>query len=850
MSLKVFALGLVKGDYTYLQSAWNILDAIVVLTAWLPYVLPNSSSSGGAIRAFRLLRPLRTINRFPGLKRLVTTILMSIPQMQVLAIMVLIYVFTFAVVAVQLWQGAMRQRCHSSIDSRATETCVAGEEALCKVLVSEMLVNDDAKFCDKVSTGQGYPWQGQTCSAGDVCELHDANPYNGVLNFDSFGAACIPVMQMATVSSWQEVMHIMQDVTGQLSTIYFLFGTVFGGYFLFNLFVAVLKNKFEIAMAVAAEGAAVFSAVDDDGSGELDQSELKQILNNQGVFLTDEKLATVFKQVDRDGGGTVDVDEFTHWLRGDDILAAQLRARLDVGASRDTAQTKNVSEELPLVDQIRLKLRALQPDNDWNNLFAYYDMDGNGTIDDDEFAIIIRRDLGMRRAQISDDEIKTVFLEIDEGGSGDVDADEFAAWVITTSYAIHWEDVRTALRRRGTDGLMQLMIDAQAAGNKTMSREMSMHCAQTFDDEQSSDSSQRDRGIPPWKANLRAFVDNEPFRFAVVAAVSINTTVLALDHHDIDPELDSQLRSANVFLTVLCVLEMLVKLVAFPRKEFLRRPGWKLDLLIAFAGFVDLMALAGIDTKTVARALPGIDLDDIFAICRVIRPLRLVYSIPKLEPVYRVCVKTFAGLVYIAALAGLFMFIFAVLGMQLFGGEFDDFDQKPRAHYDSFTVAFTTTFQVMTFDSWQIVMYDAIRAKGGAYALYFVVWVIVGSMVMLNLLLVIILDVYVQEKQSVVSNDTTQKKDDDEFSNPLVELAVDDQQTFEREEPLSPTSPSAGIDTLQNEDDVIDLNEVVRMDKACGIFSPDSSIRRICIAISESKHTVYNTYYMQSQVRT
>lgn len=69
-------------------------------------------------------------------------------------------------------------------------------------------------------------------------------------------------------------------------------------------------------------------------------------------------------------------------------------------------------------------------------------------------------------------------------------------------------------------------------------------------------------------------------------------------------------------------------------------------------------------------------------------------------------------MVYIVSLAGLFMFIFSVLGMQIFGGQFDQFEHKPRAHYDTFTMAFTTTFQVMTFDSWQVVMYDGIRAVG------------------------------------------------------------------------------------------------------------------------------------------
>ena len=58
---------------------------------------------------------------------------------------------------------------------------------------------------------------------------------------------------------------------GQFATIYFIFGTVFGGYFLFNLFVAVLKSKFEIAMAVAAEGQDIFEMVrpTNDSTGAL-----------------------------------------------------------------------------------------------------------------------------------------------------------------------------------------------------------------------------------------------------------------------------------------------------------------------------------------------------------------------------------------------------------------------------------------------------------------------------------------------------------------------------------------------------------------------------------------------------
>ena len=160
MLMKIIAFGLIKGQYTYLQSPWNILDAVIVTTAWIPYIVPGSANTAG-IRAFRLLRPLRTINRFPGMKRLVTTILLSIPQMQVLVVMVLIYMFTFACVAVQLWPGVMLQRCHASTSEAMT--CQAGEETLCMDLTDELMADDDSAFCDMGSSGTRLPWEGKSC---------------------------------------------------------------------------------------------------------------------------------------------------------------------------------------------------------------------------------------------------------------------------------------------------------------------------------------------------------------------------------------------------------------------------------------------------------------------------------------------------------------------------------------------------------------------------------------------------------------------------------------------------------------------------------------------------------------
>ena len=75
MTLKISAYGL-RG---YLQDSWNLLDVVVVSTAWAPYIFPGLGNYG-AIRAVRVLRALRTVNRVPAMRKIIMTLLTSIPQ--------------------------------------------------------------------------------------------------------------------------------------------------------------------------------------------------------------------------------------------------------------------------------------------------------------------------------------------------------------------------------------------------------------------------------------------------------------------------------------------------------------------------------------------------------------------------------------------------------------------------------------------------------------------------------------------------------------------------------------------------------------------------------------------------
>ena len=120
-------------------------------------------------------------------------------------------------------------------------------------------------------------------------------------------------------------------------------------------------------------------------------------------------------------------------------------------------------------------------------------------------------------------------------------------------------------------------------------------------------------------------------------------------------------------------------------------------------------------------------------------------------------VKTMFDISYFMVLLVLIMYIFALLGMQMFANQYA-FDEHgahvsvhehlergvavdiPRAHYDTLLWSMTTVFQVLSGENWNTVMYDCIRSVGWIAVAYYLALIIVGMFVVLNLFLAILLN--------------------------------------------------------------------------------------------------------------
>jgi len=106
--VKIIAVGfLLAGKDSYIREAWNILDFLIVISALLGTIAGDSINVGfiKALRILKILRPLRIIARNPGLKIAILTLGRSIPNIVRLQVIVLFFVFLFAILQTTLFSG-------------------------------------------------------------------------------------------------------------------------------------------------------------------------------------------------------------------------------------------------------------------------------------------------------------------------------------------------------------------------------------------------------------------------------------------------------------------------------------------------------------------------------------------------------------------------------------------------------------------------------------------------------------------------------------------------------------------------------------------------------------------------
>merc|ERR1712142_247189 len=129
---------------------------------------------------------------------------------------------------------------------------------------------------------------------------------------------------------------------------------------------------------------------------------------------------------------------------------------------------------------------------------------------------------------------------------------------------------------------------------------------------------------------------------------------------------------------------------------------------------------------------------------RLLRAFKVTRYWASMGNLVKSLVNSIASINALLVLLILFIFIFALLGMQIFGGRF--INEEERGTFNNFGQSCLTVFQILTGEDWNVVMYDGIQAYGGikslgaVAALYFIILFITGNFILLNVFLAIAVD--------------------------------------------------------------------------------------------------------------
>uniref|UniRef100_A0AC35GND3 Voltage-dependent L-type calcium channel subunit alpha n=1 Tax=Panagrolaimus sp. PS1159 TaxID=55785 RepID=A0AC35GND3_9BILA len=238
----------------------------------------------------------------------------------------------------------------------------------------------------------------------------------------------------------------------------------------------------------------------------------------------------------------------------------------------------------------------------------------------------------------------------------------------------------------------------------------------------------------------RKLVKSQSFYWLVIILVLLNTLVLTSEHYGQDPWLDHFQTAANLVFVILFSFEMLLKMYSLGLTTYTTSQFNRFDCFVVISSIIEfilvyfeLMKPLGVSVLRSARLLR------IFKVTKYWHSLRnLVSSL----------LNSLRSIMSLLLLLFLFIVIFALLGMQVFGGKFN-FNPampKPRANFDTFIQALLTVFQILTGEDWNTVMYNGIESFGGVGTLgvlvsvYYIVLFICGNYILLNVFLAIAVD--------------------------------------------------------------------------------------------------------------
>ena len=853
MIVKIIAFG-VFGEYSYTADKWNWLDGAVVIIGWLAYIPGIPSIT--ALRIFRLLRSVRKLQSLPAMRIILASIIQAGPGLIDVFLLVILAMFMFGVIGVQLWSGLMSGACgyvdtyayfnvtsdtfstykgtgafvypdlfqgHKSVDYGFTympvESSLIGGPINCglgcdffvdgactpsygiscpdtmwvyRTMPVEVYKADYISYTagNLTYTGPYFKWADGfslapsnnmtvfclnnplNCTSGMIINAtsettlaltlretplscnRQSNPDWGQTSFDNVIRGMFTSFVMITTEGWSAILYNLWATWGlpYISTILVIIHMLFGACFLLELTLAVLWDQY--SAATAAEGDHV----------------------NAVLLIVNKR------------------------LKGDEESAAKLAAGEVI--EKPIVRELSRAEEDQLADEAELLgYRRLSEVMDLSTVNKYLDIDQKLSL---KKALIPAR---LRKLSMRSSSSRSLTTR----GSSDKVSQASDSPLSTQSRTQNDSSFeKTAPSSNSDEEISKEELDALGANPWIVLGKVKLPCFKDLTTIQVP-TDPFDLFEYWFKHLLELYIKYVPRPPAILQepcyAISVSSTfegfftilvlanviMMGCSYNDMTLQFSDNLDLANTIFVGFFVVEALIKMIGFGFREFMNDGFNVFDFVIITISVVDIISkYTGDGGGNGTSALRTF---------RIFRVMKLIKSWGSLRILVTGLVKGVMTASNAFVLLFLIMYIFSLLGLQIYGPYYDALlepgncpagegqCETPYLNFQNLWWSVITVFQVMDNENWDGTVKFHMMAFGWYNAFYFLAIIIIGNYIFLNLFITILM--------SVLEDSTSGEDDENEGKEPTITPSGSPINTPEKlEGGLDPSSDSVTPDLM------------------------------------------------------
>ncbi|XP_061507110.1 sodium channel protein para isoform X47 [Anopheles gambiae] len=777
-----------------------------------------------ALRTFRVLRALKTVAIVPGLKTIVGAVIESVKNLRDVIILTMFSLSVFALMGLQIYMGVLTQKCikefplDGSWGNLTDESWELFNSNDTNWFYSE---SGDIPLCGN-SSGAGQCDEGYICLQG-----YGKNPNYGYTSFDTFGWAFLSAFRLMTQDYWENLYQLVLRSAGPWHMLFFIVIIFLGSFYLVNLILAIvamsydelqkkaeeeeaaeeeaLREAEEAAAAKAAKLEAQQAAAAAAANPEIAKSPSDFSCHSYELFVGQEK-----------GNDDNNKEKMSIRSEGLESVSEITRTTAPTATAAGTAKARKVSaftirngrgrfvgvpgsDRKPLVLSTYLDAQEHLPYADDSNAVTPMSEE-NGAI----IVPVYYANLGSRHSSYTSHQSRISYTshgdllggmtkesrlrnrsarntnhsivpppnannlsyaETNHKGQRDFDLTQDCtddAGKIKHNDNPFIEPAQTQTVVDMKDVMVLNDIIEQAAGRHSRASDHG-------EDDDEDGPTFKDKALEflmkmidifcVWDCcwvwlkfqEWVAFIVFDPFvELFITLCIVVNTLFMALDHHDMDPDMEKALKSGNYFFTATFAIEATMKLIAMSPKYYFQE-GWNIfDFIIVALSLLEL-GLEGVQGLSVLRSF------------RLLRVFKLAKSWPTLNLLISIMGRTMGALGNLTFVLCIIIFIFAVMGMQLFGKNYvDNVDRfpdhdLPRWNFTDFMHSFMIVFRVLCGE-WIESMWDCMLVGDVSCIPFFLATVVIGNLVVLNLFLALLLSNFGSSSLSAPTADNETNK--------------------------------------------------------------------------------------------